>query len=368
MKKTRMLDRSAGLLILLLCLACVLSAAVLPASAEDPAAVPFRYEHDPRLNPRAMEDIVADPAAVYGFRPSPEGSLKAYADLDWSDPELVNGENGREARIAYHESINDMYSTMNGMLLEGKSIEEIARVISARRNELRLDSYRDDPEMLAAVKERNLEKYGHEEGPLPDELYAQYGSWETVLEKAFSVNSGMDACLGLYDDYYELYVISGQVEDASTAPASREYAVAAFTDAAGIPLPGSPEALSAFGDRDLASPWYSAELTAAAERGILRGYEDGTLRPREGVSRLEALLLLSRCLPEPEAAGPAPDFSDVPSWAREEIARLSAAGLAPDRGDGVLGAADRLTVEQVDQLAAAAAQLTAAGRLEERNG
>ena len=92
-------------------------------------------------------------------------------------------------------------------------IEEIARAVSTLRNELRMAAYDGDPEGLEAMKARNLEKYGHEEGPLPDELFEQYGSWEMVLEKSFSVNSGMDACLGLYDDYYDLYVLAGQVED-----------------------------------------------------------------------------------------------------------------------------------------------------------
>ena len=46
---------------------------------------------------------------------------------------------------------------------------------------------------------------------MPDELFAQYGSWERVIEKAFSTNAGMDACLGLYDDYYYLYVAQGDV-------------------------------------------------------------------------------------------------------------------------------------------------------------
>ncbi|MBO7520108.1 MAG: hypothetical protein J6T73_04950, partial [Clostridia bacterium] len=48
-------------------------------------------------------------------------------------------------------------------------------------------------------------------------------------EKAFSANVGMDACLGLYDDYYDLYVALGQVTDgASQNPASP----AADTDSA----------------------------------------------------------------------------------------------------------------------------------------
>ena len=171
----------------------------------------FKYIHDPSENPEAMKDIIKDENAVYGFRPSETGSLKAYAAADWSDPDIV--ETGRQERIAYHNSIEVMYDMLRQMQNEGKSIEEIARAVSEKRNNLRLEAYKEDPEGLATLKQRNLEKYGHEEGPLPDELFAQYGSWETVMEKAFSANVGMDACLGLYDDYYDLYVILGQVED-----------------------------------------------------------------------------------------------------------------------------------------------------------
>ncbi|MBQ6067629.1 MAG: hypothetical protein IJK89_12515 [Clostridia bacterium] len=173
------------------------------------AANGFRYQHDPRENPVAMRDIVEDENAVYGFRPSETGSLKTYADADWSDPALV--EQGRQDRIAYHQSIESMYEMLEEMEARGCTVEEIARAVSTRRNEIRLEAYADDPEGLAALKARNLERYGHEEGPLPDELYTQYGSWERVLEKAFSPNAGMDACLGLYDDYYFLYVALGDV-------------------------------------------------------------------------------------------------------------------------------------------------------------
>lgn len=182
------------------------------------AAGGFAYRHDPTRNPYAMQDIVADETAIYGFRPSEDGSLKMYADADWTDPEVV--ESGRQERIAYHQSIEEMYGILAEMTADGKSAEEIARVVSAKRNELRLASYDNDPEGLKELKARNLEKYGHEEGPLPDELYEQYGSWETVIEKAFSVNAGMDACLGLYDDYYDVYVALGQVELPPAATAS----------------------------------------------------------------------------------------------------------------------------------------------------
>ena len=169
----------------------------------------FRYEHDPRENPYAMADIVEDENAIYGFRPKADGSLAMYADADWSDPETV--EKGRQERIAYHQSLESMYTMLNEMTAEGKTVEEIARAVSTKRNQIRMDAYKDDPEGLAALKERNLNLYGHEEGPTPDEMYQKYGSWEMVITKAFSANSGMDACLGLYDNYYDLYVVTGQI-------------------------------------------------------------------------------------------------------------------------------------------------------------
>lgn len=217
----------AKMICMLVSLAFVLSAVSVSASglhgmrneevtSGDATQQPFKYVHDPEDNPAAMADIVRDENAVYGFRPSETGSLKQYADADWSDPEIV--EQGRQDRIAYHESIAGMYDMLREMLSAGRSTEEIARAVSTRRNELRLEACNDDPEALAIVKERNLEKYGHEEGPLPEELFEQYGSWETVLLKAFSPNPGMDACLGLYDKYYDLYVALGQIKDDEVLP------------------------------------------------------------------------------------------------------------------------------------------------------
>lgn len=172
-------------------------------------AAPFSYENDPRENPRAMADIVENPSAVYGFSPNPESTrLGKYADaIDWTDPDQVAA--ARAEREAYHESMSELYRMIEDMLHEGKNVEQIARAVSRRRNELRLEAHADDPEGLALVKQSNLDTYGDEMGPSADSLYEKYGSWQTVLEKALSTNMGMDACLGLYDDYYYTYDIEG---------------------------------------------------------------------------------------------------------------------------------------------------------------
>jgi len=303
------------------------------------------YEHDPRLNLKAMEDIIVNPDAVYGFSPNPDGTLAPYAKYDWTVKEDV--EEYKKARIEYLAANEQMYELLYEMMAEGKTSEEIARAISAKRNELRIASYDGNPEGLATLKERNLLKYGHEDGPTADELFEQYGSWDIVTEKAFSHNSGMDACVGIYDDYYSYYIAFGYIEDEKNAPASREYTIAAFAEATGAEGDGTK---SEFRDADEISSWFGESVSKALGAGLIKGYEDNTLRPKKTISRVEAMVILSRFLPELAEAREPIEFIDIPEWAKEDIDRLSRAGLAAGYGEEILGAYDNLTVEQVKGL------------------
>jgi hypothetical protein len=171
----------------------------------------FHYVHDPRDNPEAMKDIIEDPDAVYGFSPDPNSTrLSSFVDYDWHDPEFVA--QAKKERIKYHEDMDSMTDILYKMRDDGASIEEMARAISAERNRLRLVQYLDSPDELAKIKESNLQTYGQEDGPTPDQLYEKYGSWPIVIQKAFSPNLGMDAICGLYDDYYQLYIELGLAE------------------------------------------------------------------------------------------------------------------------------------------------------------
>ncbi len=172
----------------------------------------FMYIHDPRENAAAMADIIENPEAVYGFSPDPASPrLGSYSDYDWTDPAFVA--EAQKERRAYHESMDSMTDILYRMRAEGAPLEEMARAVSEERNRLRLASYKDDPEGLQKVRESNLKTYGHEEGPTPDQLYEKYGSWTAVIQKAFSPNPGMDACCGLYDEYYWLYLELGYAEE-----------------------------------------------------------------------------------------------------------------------------------------------------------
>ena len=184
---------------LILCLIAILYSPITALAA-------WEYQHNPMDNPTAAKDIVEDANAVYGYAPSPTSTrLKDYVDYDWSDPNLVA--DMRQQRQEYHDSIQELYTMISEMKGAGKSTEDIARAVSTRRNEIRLESYKDDPEGLAKVKHSNLETYGNENGGTPEYFYNKYGSWETVIEKSLSSNPGADACLGLYDTYYDTYFI-----------------------------------------------------------------------------------------------------------------------------------------------------------------
>ena len=170
----------------------------------------FTYSHDPMKDERAARDIIVNENAIYGYSPNPESDrLGEFASYDWSDPSVVW--KARQDRLEYFEQDTKLYNTLAAYMAQGKSVEETAREISRLRNEIRLESYKDDPAGLAKLKASNLKSYGNEEGPTADSLYKKYGSWDKVLEKAFSTNHGMDACLGLYDDNYSKYVILGEM-------------------------------------------------------------------------------------------------------------------------------------------------------------
>ena len=134
---------------------------------------------------------------------------------------------------------------------------------------------------------------------------------------------------------------------ADSSAATREYAIAAFADAAGIGSDGDVDILSAFSDHDDVGEMYAGKIAKAVKEGFVKGYDDGMLRPQSTIYRVEALAILERMLPEQDAAGDAIEFIDVPEWAKTAIDRLSSAGIVVGYGDGRLGAYDALTTEQV---------------------
>ena len=133
--------------------------------------------------------------------------------------------------------------------------------------------------------------------------------------------------------------------------ATREYIISEFVKSVGRSnLDESAAVLEMFTDSDKISDQYKEDVSRAVVGGIVKGYQDRTIRPSEKVSRLEAMVMLARCVPELEAEGEVIEFTDVPQWAKENIDYLSQAGLVKGYGDGTMGADDFITTEQVGLL------------------
>lgn len=114
--------------------------------------------------------------------------------------------------------------------------------------------------------------------------------------------------------------------------------------------------------RDAVPGWAAGYLAAAVQRGLIGGYEDGTFRPDEPVTREAAAAILVRALPEAalrDGAGPLPpgpetftDAGDISAWAAESVALAVRYGLITGFADGTFRPQDPTTRAQAAVLIA----------------
>ncbi len=135
---------------------------------------------------------------------------------------------------------------------------------------------------------------------------------------------------------------------AGDGPVSREYMVSQLVQTLGQnTFPKDKADLTIYKDAGQIEEIYQDDFALALGNGLLQGYEDNTLRPKDPMNRVEALVLLSHGLPDLKEIQEEIHFSDTPQWAEKDIARLTRAGFVKGYGDGTLGANDPLTASQV---------------------
>lgn len=134
--------------------------------------------------------------------------------------------------------------------------------------------------------------------------------------------------------------------------ATREKTISAFVEAIGIEDEKiETDILASFADGKQITQKYNKPMAYAVSTGLLKGYEDNTLRPTNAISRTEALVILRRALEGTKFYTIAESrFSDIPEWAESEINDLAGYGILKGYGDGTYGAEDFITEEQVDLL------------------
>ena len=160
------------------------------------------YNNNPSDNPKVLADAVEDHNAVYGYRPNEDGSLKNFANEDWSNPEFV--ENAKQKRLQYIEDDKAIYDVIAEMKNNGCSTEEMARAACDYRNQTRLNSYLDsDGHVIdqngynAALERMQTRSY--------DALISSGKTPEEIINSSMRTNPAMDACVGLYDQNFDTY-------------------------------------------------------------------------------------------------------------------------------------------------------------------
>ena len=97
-----------------------------------------------------------------------------------------------------------------------------------------------------------------------------------------------------------------------------------------------------YGDKfsDTAGHWASLYINRAAERGWINGYEDGTFRPDQNITRAEAVTLVNRVLErKPDAAHLLagmtswPDNSDPSVWYYADVQEATNSHYSDDKGN-----------------------------------
>jgi len=102
-------------------------------------------------------------------------------------------------RIQYMKKVNELAPLARTLRTQGKSAEEIARIVHRKRRALgRLFKNVTDAKTRENVFARNLEKYGDKWGPTIDYLRQIGKSWEDIIESAARPNSSIQELIKIF--------------------------------------------------------------------------------------------------------------------------------------------------------------------------
>lgn len=92
------------------------------------------------------------------------------------------------------------------------------------------------------------------------------------------------------------------------------------------------------------SDWFAEQISAAAKYEYIKGYDDGTIRPRKYISRNEAAVILARILKlELNSEMTFVDKDEIPDWARSYVGAVSNAGYIKGYADNTFAGRRNIT-------------------------
>ncbi len=115
-----------------------------------------------------------------------------------------------------------------------------------------------------------------------------------------------------------------------------------------IPSPSTPE-VPATTLADVRGHWAEKQITALAQRNIIKGFNDGTFRPEAPVTRAQFAAILEAAFPNKSLVRPVQAFRDVPDtfWGHRAISQASAKGFMAGYPTGEFKPEDQIPRVQV---------------------
>ena len=92
---------------------------------------------------------------------------------------------------------------------------------------------------------------------------------------------------------------------------------------------------------DIAGHWAESVITQWQSKGLIQGYEDGTFKPGNTITRAEAAVMIAnaaRLSANEAGAYRFTDIGSIPAWARGSVGAVVAAGYMTGYPDGSFGA------------------------------
>ncbi|QTH41933.1 S-layer homology domain-containing protein [Cohnella sp. LGH] len=105
--------------------------------------------------------------------------------------------------------------------------------------------------------------------------------------------------------------------------------------------------------------WYNHEVATAHAYGLIQGFEDGSFRPSERITREQAMVILSKAMSitglaarlESNESYALADMTQISKWAAEGILKSLASGVVNGRSGGLLAPKDFVTRAEVAVMA-----------------
>lgn len=124
-------------------------------------------------------------------------------------------------------------------------------------------------------------------------------------------------------------------------------------------------------DKDTVPAWAKAYIATAMHKGVIKGYEDGSFRPSNRLTRQETVVLVLRAFGIEEAQDNTLTFADadkIPAWSKGYVKKAVELGIIKGYNDNTFGPQREITRAEVATIISKCMKLKVSNKPEKLKG